>query len=71
MINYLLDSTSLDIAIAIYEVDRFSIDPKHRYKKATIKIARYLKFTSKLSIFCKLEVNEGIEVYIDTNFARI
>ena len=68
--NYLSSSPRPDISIAVHQVACFSTELKRSYKKAIIRIARYLKCTAKFGIFYKVNLSKGIEVYVDADFTR-
>ena len=69
MLNYLSGSTRPDIAMAVYEMARFCIDPKRSYEKVIMRITRYLCCTAKFGIFYSLDLTKGLEVYVDADFA--
>ena len=70
MLNYLAGLRHPDISIAVHQVAWFCTEPKRSYKKAIIRIARYLKCTAKFGIFYKVNLSKGIEVYVDADFTR-
>ena len=69
MLNYLADSTRPDISIAIHQVARFASDPKRLHEKGVMRIVRHLLIISKFSMFCKIDLSRGIEVFADADFA--
>ena len=71
MLNYLAGSTRPDLAMSVHQVAQFYADPKRSYEKGVMRIARYLLITAKFGMIYKLDLNRGIEVCADADFAGL
>jgi hypothetical protein len=68
-LNYLERGSRPDIAYAVHQCARFSIDPKTEHGKAVRWIARYLKGTKSKGMILKPDPTKSLEVYVDADFA--
>ena len=68
-LNFLEKSTRADLAYAVHQCARFSIDPKTEHGNAVKWIGRYLKGTSDKGYFMRPDPTKGLEVYVDADFA--
>ena len=71
MLNYLAGSTRPDLAMSVHQVAQFCADPKRSHEKGVMRIARCLLTTAKFSMIYKLDLNRGIEVCADADFAGL
>ena len=71
MLNYLAGSTRPDISMAVHQVARFSAYPKRSHEKGVMRIARYLQTTANFGMMTKIDLNRGIEVHVDADFAGL
>ncbi len=69
MLTYLTGSVRPDIAMAVHQCARFSINPMHSHEQAVMRVGRYLLSTCKKGMIHKSESTKGIEVYVDADFA--
>ena len=69
MLNYLSASTRPDILFAVHQCARFAADPKLSHERAVKRIVRYLKGTKNNGLILRPNPQDGIECYIDANFA--
>jgi hypothetical protein len=67
-LNYLEKSTRPDIAYAVHQCARFSIDPREEHGKAVKAIGRYLLSTQDRGIIFKPN-KDGLLCYSDADFA--
>ncbi len=70
MLTYLTGSVCPDIAMAVHQCARFSINPMRLHEQAVMRIGRYLLSTCKKGMIYKPDSTKGIEVYVDADFAR-
>ena len=68
-LNYIERGSRPDIAYAVHQCARFSIDPKREHGDAIRWIARYLRGTRDKGIVLKADSTRGLEVYVDADFA--
>lgn len=66
--NFLEKSTRADLAYAVHQCARFSIDPKVEHGKAVKWIGRYLLGTKDKGIIMSVDPSKGLEVYVDADF---
>ncbi len=69
MMNYLLQSTRPEIAMAVHQCARFCNDPKLSHERAVKRIARYLLGTKDKGIICQPDPSRGLECIVDADFA--
>jgi len=69
MLTYLQGTTRPDIAMAVHQCARFSINPKLSHEKAVKRIARYLLGNKDRGIQFKPDKTKGIQCYVDADFA--
>ena len=69
MLTYLQGTTRPDIAMAVHQCARFSIDPRLSHERAVKRIARYLLGNKTRGIKFKPDKSKGIQCYVDADFA--
>ncbi len=69
MLIYLTESVWPDIAMATHQCACFSVSPMRSHKQAVIRIGRYLLSTKEKGMIYKPDVLQGIEVFVDVDFA--
>ena len=69
MLNYLAASTRPDILYAVHQCARFAANPKLSHERALKRIVRYLKGTRDKGIILKPNLEEGVQCYVDADFA--
>ena len=69
MLTYLTGSVRPDIAMAVHQCARFSINPKRSHEQAVMRIGRYLLSTKEKGMIYRSDCLKGIEVYVDADFA--
>jgi len=69
MLTYLQGTTRPDIAMAVHQCARFSIDPKLSHDKAVKRIGSYLLGTQGRGIVFNPNTKKGLECYVDADFA--
>jgi hypothetical protein len=67
-LNFLEKSTRPDIAYAVHQCARFSVDPKVEHASAVRWIGRYLKGTRDKGFIIKPD-STGLEVFVDADFS--
>jgi hypothetical protein len=67
-LNYLEKCTRPDIAYAVHQCARFSIDPRKEHGEAVRRIGRYLKATRDKGIIIALQ-DEDFKVFADSDFS--
>ena len=68
-LNYLEKSTRPDIAYAVYQLARYSSQPKESHGEAVKWLVKYLKYTRNEGlIFDPSKNKNGLEVYADADF---
>ena len=70
MMNYLQQSTRLDLAFAVHQCARFCNNPKQSHERAVKCIRKYLLGTKGRGITCRPDKNKDLECYVDTDFAE-
>ncbi len=70
MLTYLTGIIRPDIAMAVHQCARFSVNPMHSQEQAVMRIGRYLLSTHKKGMIYKPDSTKGVEVYLDADFAR-
>lgn len=68
-LNYIERGTRPDIAYAVHQCARFSIDPKREHGDAIRWIARYLLGTKDKGIIFNADSKRSLEVFVDADFA--
>ena len=68
-LNFLEKCSRADIAYAVHQCARFSIDPKMEHGNAVRWLARYLKGTRDKGFIIKPQEGKGMEVYVDADFS--
>ncbi len=69
MLTYLTGRVHSDIAMAVHQCARFSVNPMRLHEQAVMRIGRYLLSTCKKGMIYKPDLTKGIEVYVDADFA--
>ena len=69
MLLYLSSNTRPDIQFAVHQVARFSHCPRRSHGQAVKRILRYLKETSDKGTIFTPNLNEGLNCYVDADFA--
>jgi hypothetical protein len=69
MLTYLAGSVRPDIAMAVHQCARFSIDPMRSHKQAVMRIGRYLLSTKERGMIYAPDSSKGLEVFVDADFA--
>ena len=70
-LNFLDKSTRPDIAYAIHQCARFSIDPDTTHAQAISHIVRYLRDTRDKEILFDSNKEKSLEVFADADFAGL
>ena len=68
-LNYVERGSRPDIAYAVHQCARFSIEPKVEHAKAVRRIARYLKGTKNHGMILRPDITKSLEVHVDADFA--
>ena len=68
-LNFLEKSTCPDIAYAVHQCARFSVDPKHSHADAVKHIGRYLKGTPHEGITLRPDTQQSFQCRVDADFA--
>jgi hypothetical protein len=69
MLLYISSNTRPDIQFAVHQVARFSHCPKHSHGQALKRIVRYLAGTRDKGIRFTPNLQEGLNCFVDANFA--
>jgi hypothetical protein len=69
MLTYITGSVRPDIAMATHQSLHFSVHPKRSHEQAVIVIGRYLLSTKEKGMLYKSNLSNGIEVFVDADFA--
>jgi hypothetical protein len=69
MLTYLTGSVRPDIAITTHQCTCFSIHPMCSHEQAVMKIGRYLLSTKEKGVIYKPDLQRGIELFVDADFA--
>ena len=69
MLTYLQGTTRPDIAMAVHQCARYSINPMLSHEKAVKRVGRYLLGTQGRGIVFQPNVKKGLECYVDADFA--
>ena len=71
MLLYLASNTRPDIQFAVHQVARFSHCPKRSHAQAVKRIIRYLIGTREQGTIFHPDLNEGLNCYVDADFAGL
>ena len=71
MLLYLSSNTRPDITFAVHQAARFSHRPKKSHAQAVKRIIRYLIGTSDRGICFVPDLNQGLDCYVDADFAGL
>ena len=71
MLLYLASNTRPDIQFAVHQVARFSHCPKKSHAQAIKRIIRYLIGTKNQGTIFNPDLNEGLNCYVDADFAGL
>jgi len=71
MIQYLATNSRPDIAFAVNQCSRFSMDPRRSHEKAVKRIGRYLKGTQDRGMVIRPDPSLGLDLYADADFAGL
>ena len=77
MLNYLINTTHLELAYSVHYCARFCNDPKHSHEQAVKDIIRYLIITrinpedktKYHGIIVKIDPNQSAVCFVDASFA--
>ena len=69
MLAYLMGSVCQELAMAVHQCARFSIDPKRSHEQVVMCIGKYLIGTKDKGIIYTPDPTLGLDVYVDTDFA--
>ncbi len=69
MLSYLSNSVRPEIQMAVHQTARFSVNPMQSHKLAIMRIGRYLVDNPDRGIQYKIDKSNGLEVYVDADFA--
>lgn len=69
MLTYLQATTRPDIAMAVHQAARFSINPRLSHQRAVIRIGKYLKGSEDKGLIFKPDPSKGLECFVDADFA--
>ena len=68
-LNFLEKSTRPDIAYAVHQCARFSVDPKQSHADAVKRIGRYLKGTPNVGITLRPDTQQSFQCWVDADFS--
>ncbi len=68
-LNYLAQTTCLDIMYAKHQIAKYSADPREPHGKAILHLVRYLKKSRELGICSNPKPEKGFECYCDADFS--
>ena len=71
MLNYLEKTTRPDLAFAVHQAARFSIDPKLSHERAVHRIVKYLVGTADKGLLFRPNKDLGIVCHVDADFAGL
>ena len=55
--------------MSVHQAAKFSTNPKHSHDDAVKRIGRHLKGTNDKGLMLKTDLNKGLEIYVDADFA--
>jgi hypothetical protein len=68
-LNYLAQTTRLDIMYATHQITKYLSDPRQSHGEAILYLVHYLKKTRGLGLKFKPDPKKGFECYCDANFS--
>ncbi len=68
-LNYLVQTTSLDIIYATHQIAKYLSDPRQSHGEAILYLVHYLKKTQDLGLKFKPDPKKGFECYCDAEFS--
>ncbi len=68
-LNYLAQTTRLDIMYAMHQITKYSSDPRQSHGEAILYLVCYLKKMQELGLKFRPDPKKGFECYCDTDFA--
>ena len=68
---YLSSNTRPDLQFAVHQAARFTHNPKHSHAQAVKRIVRYLVSTRERGTIFKPNLDEGLDCYVDADFAGL
>ena len=68
-LNFLEKSTRPDIAYAVHQCARFSVDPKQSHADAVKHIGRYLKGAPNVGITLRPDTQQSFQCWVDADFS--
>jgi hypothetical protein len=68
-LNYLAQTTRLDIMYATHQIAKYSSDPRQLHGEAILYLVRYLKKMRNLRLKFRPDPKKGFECYCDANFS--
>ena len=71
MLNYLEKTTRPDLAFAVHQAARFSINPKLSHERAIHRIVKYLVGTKDKGLLFRPNKSLGIVCHVDADFAGL
>jgi len=71
MLLYVSSNTRPDIQFAVHQAARFSHCPKKSHAQAVKRIVRYLVGTADKGILFEPNLDEGLDTYVDADFAGL
>ncbi len=71
MLLYISSNTRPDIQFAVHQAARFTHSPKKSHGQAVKRIIRYLIGTSDKGIHFEPDLNNGLDCYVDADFAGL
>ena len=71
MLLYLSSNTRPDLQFAVHQAARFTHNPKHSHAQAVKRIVRYLVETRERGTVFKPDMSEGLNCYVDADFAGL
>ena len=68
MLAYLQRTTRPDIAMAVHQYARFSVNSKLSHERSIKRTGRYLLATKQIGIYFTPETDKGLEYFVDADF---
>ncbi len=69
-LNYLAQTTRLDIMYATHQIAKYSLDPRQLHGEAILYLVCYLKKTRDLGLKFKPDPKKDFECYCDVDFSE-
>jgi hypothetical protein len=69
MLTYLTGSVRPDIAMAVHQCARFSVNPMRSHEQAVMRIGRYLLSSKDKGMIYSPDPKRGLKVWVDADFA--